>query len=91
MSQAGTKLVAAIPNRIMTRVLRKAGLRHRKFHALRHSVGTQLMALGVNPKITAEMLGHSNVTITLDLYSHVSPTMQDDAAARVDAVLGAGN
>jgi len=35
------------------------------------------------------MLGHTDVTITLNLYSHVSPTMQDDAAARMDAVLGA--
>ena len=47
------------------------------------------MALGVNLKIVAEMLGHSDVTITLNLYSHVAPTMQDDAAARMDAVLGA--
>jgi len=45
------------------------------------------MELGVNPKIVAELLGHSNVTITLNLYSHVSPTMQDDAVSRMDAVL----
>ena len=48
-----------------------------------------MMALGVNPKIVAEMLGHSNVMVTLDLYSHVSPTMQSDAAEKMDAVLGA--
>jgi integrase len=87
----GNPLEATRPNRIMTRVLREAGLRHRKFHALRHTTGTRMMELGVNPKIVAEMLGHSDVTVTLNLYSHVSPTMQDDAAARMDAVLGAGS
>jgi integrase len=45
------------------------------------------MELGVNPKIVAELLGHSNVTITLNLYSHVSPTMKDDAVSRMVAVL----
>ncbi len=85
----GGPLEATMPNRILTRILKKAEIRHRKFHALRHTVGTRLMALGVNPKICAEMLGHSDVTITLNLYSHVSPTMQVDAAARMDAVLGA--
>jgi integrase len=85
----GGPLEATIPNRIMTRVLKKAAIRHRTFHTLRHTVGTRMMALGVNPKIVAEMLGHSNVMVTLDLYSHVSPTMQSDAAEKMDAVLGA--
>ena len=86
----GNPLEATRPNRIMTRVLREAGLRHRKFHALRHTTGTRMMELGVNPKIVAEMLGHSDVSVTLNCYSHVSPTMQDDAAARMDAVLAQG-
>ena len=86
----GGPLEATIPNRIMTRVLRKAEIRHRKFHALRHTVGTRMMELGVNPKVVAELLGHSDVTVTLNLYSHVAPTMQDDAAARMDAVLAQG-
>ena len=90
-TRKGTPLEATTPNRVMNRILKQAEIRHRKFHALRHTVGTRMMALGVNPKIVAEMLGHSNVTITLNLYSHVSPTMQDDAAARMDAVLGSGN
>ena len=85
----GSPLEATIPNRIMTRVLKKAAIRHRTFHTLRHTVGTRMMALGVNPKIVAEMLGHSNVMVTLDLYSHVSPTMQSDAAEKMNAVLGA--
>jgi integrase len=49
-----------------------------------------MMELGVNPKVVAEILGHSDVTTMLNLYSHVAPTMQDDAAAQMEAVLGTG-
>ena len=48
-----------------------------------------MLAGGVHPKIAQERLGHSNVGITLDLYSHVLPGMQEDAAAKVDASIGA--
>ena len=58
-----------------------------QFHDLRHSHATHLLASGVHPKIAQERLGHATVAITLDLYSHVLPGMQADAAARVDDVL----
>lgn len=54
------------------------------FHNLRHAHATHLLAAGVHPKVASERLGHSRVGITLDLYSHVLPGMQEDAAARVD-------
>jgi integrase len=57
-----------------------------RFHDLRHSHATQLLASGVHPKIAQERLGHSTISTTLDLYSHVTDTMQTDAAARIDAV-----
>jgi integrase len=56
-----------------------------RFHDLRHSHATQLLLAGVHPKIAQERLGHSTVTTTLDLYSHVTATMQEDAASRLDA------
>jgi integrase len=56
-----------------------------RFHDLRHSHATQLLASGVHPKVAMERLGHSTITTTLDLYSHVSDTMQVDAAAKLDA------
>jgi integrase len=56
-----------------------------RFHDLRHSHATQLLTAGVHPKIAQERLGHSTITTTLDLYSHVTDTMQDDAAAKLDA------
>jgi len=56
-----------------------------RFHDLRHSHATQLLASGVHPKIAQERLGHSTITTTMDLYSHVTDTMQSDAAAKLDA------
>ena len=65
-------------------LVRKAGVPRVRFHDLRHSHATQLLSSGVHPKIVQERLGHSSITMTLDLYSHVSETMQEDAAARLD-------
>ena len=63
---------------------RVAGLPRVRFHDLRHSHATQLLAAGVHPKIVQERLGHSTIAITMDLYSHVSETMQSDATTRLD-------
>jgi integrase len=58
-----------------------------RFHDLRHAHATHLLGSGVHPKIASERLGHSKVGITLDLYSHVLPNMQTDAASVVDDAL----
>jgi integrase len=68
-------------------LLVKAKLPRIRFHDLRHSAATLLLSQGTHPKIVSERLGHSRVSITLDLYSHVTPTMQREAAERLDAVL----
>jgi integrase len=60
-----------------------------RFHDLRHSHATQLLASGVHPKIASERLGHASVGITLDLYSHVTDTMQGEAAAKLDSAMQA--
>jgi len=57
------------------------------FHGLRHTHATQLLRQGVHPKIVSERLGHASVAITLDLYSHLLPGMQEDAAAKLNRVL----
>jgi integrase len=69
------------------RKIKKSGLKCIRFHDLRHSHATQMLSNNVHPKIASERLGHSKVSITLDLYSHVIPGMQEDAAALVDAAL----
>jgi integrase len=56
-----------------------------RLHDLRHSHATQLLLAGVHPKVAQERLGHSTISVTLDLYSHVSAAMQEDAAAKLDA------
>lgn len=72
-----------------TRLVAKTSLPRIRFHDLRHSHATQLLAAGVHPKIASERLGHSTIGITLDLYSHVMPGMQANAAEQVDAAIKA--
>jgi integrase len=60
------------------------GLPRLRFHDMRHTHATQLLAGGVHPKVAQERLGHSTITTTMDLYSHVTDTMQADAAVRLD-------
>ena len=62
----------------------KTGLTCR-LHDLRHTHATMLLRQGVHPKVVQERLGHANVGITLDIYSHVAPHMQSDAAEKIDA------
>ena len=70
-----------------TRVLAKTSLERIRFHDLRHSHATQMLAAGVHPKVAQERLGHSTIAITLDTYSHVMPGMGADAAEQVDAAI----
>jgi integrase len=66
---------------------RTAKVPRASFHTLRHTCASQLLAQGVHPKVVQEMLGHSTIAITMDLYSHVTPSLQAEAAAKLDAVL----
>jgi integrase len=69
-------------------LLEAAGLPRMRFHDLRHSAATLLLGMGVHPKIVSEMLGHTQIGITLDLYSHVTATMQRDAVQAFEELLG---
>ncbi len=68
-------------------LLRRAGLPNIRFHDLRHTCATLLLTKGVHPKIVSEMLGHSSVSITLDVYSHVIPGLGDAAALAMEDAL----
>lgn len=69
-------------------LLKRAGLPEKtRFHDLRHTCATLLLTKNVNPKVVSEMLGHSNIAITLDTYSHVLPNMQDSAARALEEAL----
>ena len=64
-----------------------AGLPRQRFHDLRHTAATLMLKANVHPKVVSERLGHSTIAITLDIYSHVLPDMQRDAADALDDVL----
>jgi integrase len=68
----------------LKKLLEKANLPNIRFHDLRHSTATLLLSEGVHPKVVQEILGHSEISMTMDTYSHVLPTMQKDAMSRLD-------
>lgn len=68
-------------------LLRRAGLPDIRFHDLRHVCATLLLSEGVSVKVVQEVLGHSSVSVTMDVYSHVLPDMQEKAAEAMDSLL----
>jgi len=69
-------------------ILTRAGLRDVRFHDLRHSCATLLLAQGVSPRVVMETLGHSQISLTMNTYSQVVPELGREAARRMDAILG---
>ncbi|HUY40813.1 MAG TPA: site-specific integrase [Candidatus Dormibacteraeota bacterium] len=68
------------------RILKTAKLRPMRFHDLRHTHASLLLAAGVHPKIVQERLGHASIKLTMDTYSHVMPSMQREAALAVEGL-----
>jgi integrase len=64
--------------------LEQAGLPRVRLHDLRHTAASLLLAEGIHPKVASETLGHSAIGITMDLYSHTLPTLQEQAAEAMD-------
>jgi integrase len=76
-----------IGSREMRRIVKAAGVRRVKFHAMRHSMATLMLSAGVPPHVVQRRLGHSKIEMTLGIYSHVLPGQQQDAAATLAALL----
>ena len=70
------------------RALKAAGLPKFRFHDLRHQCATLLLQKGVHPKVVSEILGHSQISLTLDTYSHVLLTLKAEAADTMQEALG---
>lgn len=88
-SQTGTPVMRQdLITRSFKPLLKRAGLPDIRFHDLRHTCATLLLAKGVHAKLVQELLGHSTISITLDTYSHVLPGMGDAAAGAMDEALG---
>jgi integrase len=62
-----------------------------RFHDLRHTNASLMLSLNIPAKVASERLGHSSIKITMDLYSHVMPTMQEEAARKLDSLFAVEN
>ena len=83
----GKPLDPSMVTRTFAKMIRKADLPPIRLHDLRHTHATLMLKAGVHPKIVSERLGHANIGITLDTYSHVLPGLQEAAAERFDKML----
>src|SRR3712207_2278842 len=70
-----------------TRLLQAAGVRHVRLHDGRHTAATLLLSENVHPRVVMELLGHSQMRTTMDIYSHVMPALAREAADRMGALL----
>lgn len=87
-STAGTPLdVGNLTYGSFRPLLERAGLPRIRFHDLRHTFATILLSKGTHPKIVQEMLGHANITLTMDTYSHVLPDMQEGAVSAMEEAM----
>lgn len=86
----GTPLDGISVTRRFQRILAATGLPRQRFHDLRHACASLLLAQGVPARVVMETLGHSEISLTLNTYSHVLPSLGREAAERMDDALGAG-
>lgn len=87
-SAIGTPISGGNLNRSFKALLKRAGLPAVRRHDLRHTCATLLLRQGVNPKYVQELLGHADISLTLNVYSHILPDVGDAAAGAMDAALG---
>jgi integrase len=87
----GNPMAGRNVGRELGKILELAGLPHVPFHALRHSVATSLLAAGVPLAVVANVLGHSTIVVTANIYAAVVPELRREAADAMDKALGAGS
>ncbi|MEO8596739.1 MAG: site-specific integrase [Candidatus Solibacter sp.] len=83
----GTPMEPRNLERAYGQILALAGLHHIRIHDLRHTAATLLLSQGVHPRVVMELLGHSQIAITMNTYSHVVPALMKEAANQMDAAL----
>ncbi|EOQ22264.1 hypothetical protein KQ1_05841 [Bacillus cereus BAG3O-1] len=84
---SGTSITPANVRRSLNALIQKAAVSKIRFHDIRHTHATLLLAKGVNVKVISERLGHSNIKITFDNYLHVFLTKQEDAVYKIEGIL----
>ncbi|MGV2686299.1 tyrosine-type recombinase/integrase, partial [Clostridium perfringens] len=83
-NQYGRYLDSSKVRKELKKILKDNKMSDRKFHDLRHTYATRLFELGEDPKTVQELLGHSNISITLDTYTHVLENMKKKAASKLN-------
>ena len=83
----GTPLDGSNVTHRLQAILERAGLPRMRFHDLRHAAASLLLARGVSPRVVMELLGHSQISLTLNTYSHVIPALLSAAADQMEHVL----
>lgn len=86
-NEVGQEIPHATVEHRFSRILESAGIEAHRFHDLRHTFTVESLRAGVDVKTVSEMLGHSSVSFTLDVYGHVTKAMQDEAANKLQAVI----
>ena len=88
-TELGRPLDAQNVAKQLRRIREKAGLPWLNFHGLRHGFGSLLAAQGVHPRVAMELLGHSQISLTMEIYTHVAPELAREAAGKIDEILAA--
>lgn len=86
-TSSGTAINPANARRSLNALIKKAAVPKIRFHHLRHTHTTLLMVKDVNVKVISVRFGYSNIKITLDTYSHLLPTMQEDVVNKIEEIL----
>jgi integrase len=87
-NEIGSPLIREnITRRHFRPIIKAAGLPNIRLYDLRHTTATLLLVEGIHPKVVAERLGHSSIVLTMDIYSHVLPTMQKTATDALERML----
>lgn len=89
-SSVGTVVEPRNLSRLFEQLIAAVGVRRIRFHDLRHTCASLLLVQGVPARVVMDVLGHSQMAITMDLYSHVMPTALREAADAIDRALGQG-
>jgi integrase len=84
---SGAPLYGTAVYRDFVAVSAAAGLPRIRFHSLRHTAASLLLAQGIHPRVVMELLGHSTIALTMNTYSHVIPALEREAADRMNAIL----
>ena len=87
VSASDLPLKQRVVKREFRRLLAAAGIRPIRLYDLRHTAATLGIAAGVSVKVISDQLGHASISFTLERYSHVLPSIQDEAAAKVEQLL----